>query len=186
MGKSKFVVLDCAPLMSDDSSGLLTRSLGMYEVSTAKTLKGRFKKVIVFEKQKQVFSCWTTGGVRWFGTETERFLCFSEQLVEFSEYYFLFSSLFRLLLAIASDIHLFDVSVGCTEYSPDSSKSRIEQLSKGTSKSLFPIPEDTAVVALRFLPSSDVVLIVLDSGTIVFGNLTNRLTYTYQAIGIFD
>lgn len=83
------------------------------------------------------------------------------------------------MIAIDSDIHLFDMSVGCTELSPDSSRGRIENKSP-KDKRLFAIPDDTRVVALRFIPSSEVMMMVLDDGTVIFSNPTKRLLHKYK------
>uniref|UniRef100_A0A914IAM4 RZZ complex subunit KNTC1/ROD C-terminal domain-containing protein n=1 Tax=Globodera rostochiensis TaxID=31243 RepID=A0A914IAM4_GLORO len=147
MGKNRFNVIDdhFSSGDPDGNSAILTRSLDMYEVSTAKVLKGDVSVSLV-EGSKEVF-----------------YACHNNWFV----------------IAIDSDLHLFDVSVGCTEFNPDSSKGRIEYKT-AKDKRLFVFPDDARVVALQFVPSTDVLLILLNNGTAFFGSPNHRLSYQYK------
>ncbi|KAL3091163.1 hypothetical protein niasHS_004282 [Heterodera schachtii] len=156
MGKNKFTVIDHDNLSGspDRNSGILANSLEIYEVSTAKVLKGEVPASPADEGSAEVFHALHGN---WF------------------------------VIAISSDVHFFDVSVGCTEFNPDSSRGRIES-GKGTKdKRIFILPDDACVVALQFFPSTDVLLILLSNGTAFFASLTNRLSYQLKdAFPSFD
>ncbi|KAL7073374.1 hypothetical protein ACQ4LE_007464 [Meloidogyne hapla] len=90
-----------------------------------------------------------------------------------------------LVLSIDSDLHVFDLSVGCVEFSLDSSRSRLDH-SKGKEKRSVLTQEDGYVVELCFLPDRDVFMILLSSGTILFMSPNNRYTHRRSVLSYLE
>jgi len=85
--------------------------------------------------------------------------------------------IFRLVLSIDSDLHVFDLSVGCVEFCLDSSKGRLNHLKGLKEKHSILTEEDGNVVELCFLPDRDVFMVLLSTGTILFMSPNNRYTH---------
>ena len=85
--------------------------------------------------------------------------------------------IFRLVLSIDSDLHVFDLSVGCVEFCLDSSKGRLNHSKGLKEKHSILTEEDGNVVELCFLPDRDVFMVLLSTGTIVFMSPNNRYTH---------
>ncbi|CAK5073192.1 unnamed protein product [Meloidogyne enterolobii] len=154
MSCNKFVVVDQIPPIYQDSGTDLSQALSSYEVSTGKVKVG----VLTLFLQK-----------------------FFVLLVIIGKLFYLVAALrlyiFRLVLSIDSDLHVFDLSVGCVEFCLDSSKGRLNHSKGVKEKHSVLTEEDGNVVEVCFLPDRDVFMVLLSKGTILFMSPNNRYTH---------